>query len=605
MLHDTKRVFFFSLIFCLAGCGQNSQLEPVSIKILTAKEIVTLESVAGNALAILNDEIVGVGELAALKTRLKSEYPALKIDVDTQFEHEVFVPGFINQHDHPWLAALTLSSNVVSFEDWVLPHRTFPKASSQSEYRSHLKKLVSEHQDKDALFLSWGYHKLWHGPLTREILDGINNQIPMAIWQRSVHEFIVNTKALELFEIDQTFIDGLTAQQRNQTNLAEGHFWELGLQALSGSLFKHIVKPKSYLESLEMVKNYWHSAGTTLVVEPGGLVNKNLSIMQNHVFASNDNPFHMDYIVDGKTMALHHMDELFEKTQEVQTWGEGMSRFLPKQIKLFSDGAVFSQLMQMSEGYTDGHHGEWIMEPELFRAAFKQYWDAGYQIHVHQNGDAGLDLVLDTLEENLKRNPRNDHRTVIVHFSYSREDQVKRLNELGAIVSVNPYYPVALAEMYSEVGVGAERSHAMVRMGDLNKHNVNYSLHSDMPMAPGQPLYLMWCAVNRISINGNVIAPEQAISAEQALRAVTINAAYSMQLEEKIGSLKAGKTANVTVLNQNPLTVSPEKIKDIEVLATVHEGRILPVKVGQYKAVSMGKQMAVYWDLIWFKLFGR
>lgn len=78
-----------------------------------------------------------------------------------------------------------------------------------------------------------------------------------------------------------------------------------------------------------------------------------------------------------------------------------------------------------------------------------------------------------------------------------------------------------------------------------------------------------------------------------------------MQLEGKIGSLKAGKTANVTVLKQNPLTVSPEKIKDIEVLATVHEGRILPVKVGQYKSVSMGKQMAVYWDLIWFKLFGR
>lgn len=605
MLHDTKRVFFLSLIFCLAGCGQSSQLDPASIKILTAKEIVTLEPVAGNALAILNDEIVGIGELAALKTRLKSEYPDLKIDVDTQFEHEIFVPGFINQHDHPWLAALTLSSNVVSFEDWVLPHRTFPKASSQSEYRSQLTKLASEHQNKDALFLSWGYHRLWHGPLTREILDSINNEIPMVIWQRSVHEFIVNTKALELFEIDQTFIDGLTQQQRNQTNLEEGHFWELGLQALSGSLFKHIVKPKPYLESLEMVKNYWHSAGTTLVVEPGGLINKNLSIMQNHVFASNDNPFHMDYIVDGKTMALQHMDELFEKTQEIQTWGEGMSRFLPKQIKLFSDGAVFSQLMQMSEGYTDGHHGEWIMEPELFRAAFKQYWDAGYQIHVHQNGDAGLDLVLDTLEENLKRNPRNDHRTVIVHFSYSREDQVKRLNELGAIVSVNPYYPVALAEMYSEVGVGAERSHAMVRMGDLNKHNVNYSLHSDMPMAPGQPLYLMWCAVNRISINGNVIAPEQAISAEQALRAVTINAAYSMQLEGKIGSLKAGKTANVTVLKQNPLTVSPEKIKDIEVLATVHEGRILPVKVGQYKSVSMGKQMAVYWDLIWFKLFGR
>ena len=599
----TKRVFILSLIFCFTGCGQGTQSESSPIKILTAKEVVTLESVAGNAVAMLNDKIVGVGNLETLTSTLKGKYPEHDIEVDTQFEHQVFVPGFINQHDHPWLAALTLSSNVVSFEDWVLPHRTYPKASTQSEYRHQLAKLVSEHQNKNELFLSWGYHKLWHGPLTRDILDGINNDIPIAVWQRSVHEFIVNTKALELFEIDQAFIDGLTPQQRSQTSLANGHFWELGLQALSGSLFKHIVKPKPYLESLEMVKNYWHSAGTTLVVEPGGLVNKNLSIMQNHVFASNDNPFHMDYIVDGKTMALQHMDELFEKTQEVQTWGDGMSRFLPKQIKLFSDGAVFSQLMQMSEGYTDGHHGEWIMEPALFKSAFEKYWDAGYQIHVHQNGDAGLDLVLDTLEENLKRNPRNDHRTVIVHFSYSREDQVKRLNALGAIVSVNPYYPVALAEMYSDVGVGAERSHAMVRLGDLNQHQVNYSLHSDMPMAPGQPLYLMWCAVNRISINGNVIGADQSITAEQALKAVTINAAYSMQLEKEIGSLKTGKTANITILKQNPLTVPTGTIKDIEVVATVHEGRIFPVNIGETKPVSFSKMLLVYWDLMMFKLF--
>jgi predicted amidohydrolase YtcJ len=372
--------------------------------------------------------------------------------------------------------------------------------------------------------------------------------------------------------------------------------------AISSQLFKQLIQPKKYIESLEMLKNYWHSAGSTLVVEPGGLVNKNLSILQNHVFASDSNPFHMDYIVDGKTMALQHMEQLLEKTEEIQTWGEGMSRFMPKQIKLFSDGAVFSQLMQMYEGYTDGHHGEWIMQPDLFKEAFKRYWNAGYQIHVHQNGDAGLDMVLDTLEENMRLNPRKDHRTVIVHFSYTRAEQVSRLNDLGAIVSVNPYYPVALAEMYSDVGVGAERSHAMVRMGDLTKEGVNFSLHSDIPMAPGQPLFLMWCAVNRISLNGNVIAPEQSITAEQALRGVTINAAYSMHLEGTLGTLTMGKIANITILKDNPLTVNPVKIKDIEVVATIHEGRVLPVKKGLYREVTYWEMIPVYWNLIMSKL---
>lgn len=372
--------------------------------------------------------------------------------------------------------------------------------------------------------------------------------------------------------------------------------------ALSGQLFKHVVQPSAFIDGLEMLRDYWQSAGSTHVVEPGGIVNKNLSIMQNTVFSSENNPFHMDYIADGKTMALKHMDTLLQSTQELQTWGEGMSRYYPKQVKLFSDGAVFSQLMQLSDGYLDGHHGEWIMQPDLFKAAFKQYWEAGYQIHVHQNGDAGLDLILNTLAENLERHPRENHRTVIVHFSYSRLEQVEQIKQLGAIVSVNPYYPVALAEKYSEVGVGPERSQEMVRLGDLTKEGVNFSLHSDMPMAPGKPLYLMWCAVNRIGSHGEVVGEQQVIRAEQALRAVTINAAYSMGLENEMGSIEKNKFANITVLKENPLTVDPLTIKDIPVMATIHEGRVFKVGETKFEEVSAWVKIKMYVNIIWHKV---
>ena len=603
LLNILSVVACFFVVQLLSGCTPEDSDNQNVIRVLKAQTVLTLEGKNTNAVAMLNKRIIGVDDYNALLESLPNTYPNHRILIDAQFANDVITPGFINQHDHPWLAALTLSSHVISIEDWELPHATYLKAQTPQQYLQILKTMVAEHTEDDGLFLSWGYHKLWHGELTRDMLDAIGPDIPMAIWQRSVHEFILNTKALQLMEIDETFVNSLPPEQKQQTNYAHGHFWESSLMALSGKLFKHIVKPKSYLSALNMVKNYWQSAGTTLVVEPGGLLNKNLSIMQNHIFSQPENPFHMDYIVDGKTMAQNHMADLLASTEEVaNTWGEGMSRYLPKQVKLFSDGAVFSQLMQMSQGYSDGHHGEWIMQPDVFKQAFEQYWDAGYQIHVHQNGDAGLDMVLDTLADNMQRNPRQDHRTVIVHFSYSRQDQVTRLKELGAIVSVNPYYPVALAEMYSEVGVGAERSHAMVRLGDLVKQDVSFSLHSDMPMAPGQPLFLMWCAVNRMSNQGNIIGPEHTITAEQALRAVTLNAAYSMQLEQDIGSIKVGKLANFTVLKQNPLTVDPITIKDIEVLATVHEGRILKTQQGQYEQVSIFKLMAVYWDLIWLKI---
>lgn len=592
---------FLALSLIAGLCACNSS-EP-NLVLYKAKEIVTLSDKKGDAVLVRGDKIVKVGSYK----KMLQEFSETDLKIDLQFQNEVFVPGFINQHDHPWLAALTLDSHVISIEDWDLPSGFYPKAENQAQFRSLLTNYLESHTDQDTLFLSWGYHRLWHGELNRSILDEINNQVPIAIWQRSVHEFIFNTKALELLDINQDFIATLTELQQSQIHFENGHFWEAGLSALSSKLFTKIVQPKKYLQALYMVREYWQKSGSTLVVEPGGLTNKNLTIMQNAVFASSDNPFHMDYIVDGKTMATKHMPELLEKTEEVRTWGEGMSRYLPKQVKLFSDGAVFSQLMQLSEGYLDGHHGEWIMEPDVFKTAFEKYWDAGYQIHVHQNGDAGLDMVLDVLEDNLKRNPRENHRTVIVHFSYSRSDQIKRIKQLGAVVSVNPYYPVALADMYSEVGVGPERAHSMVRLGELQKAGVSYSLHSDMPMAPGKPLYLMWCAVNRITHNGNVVAPEQSVTAEQALRAITLDAAYSMQLENELGSIEAGKFANITVLDSNPLLVNPNDIKDISVVGTIHEGRTFlsddEKNTTMVNQVTLTQLAKVYGELILEKLF--
>ena len=128
--------------------------------------------------------------------------------------------------------------------------------------------------------------------------------------------------------------------------------------------------------------------------------------------------------------------------------------FFPKQIKFFADGAIISQLMQMKDGYLDGHRGEWIMPPEQLEERARLFWNAGYQIHTHVNGDLGLEVVLNILEKLMAEDPRADHRSVIVHFANSSEEQVARIARLGAIVSANPYYPVGFADKYSEYGLG-------------------------------------------------------------------------------------------------------------------------------------------------------
>jgi predicted amidohydrolase YtcJ len=225
------------------------------------------------------------------------------------------------------------------------------------------------------------------------------------------------------------------------------------------------------------------------------------------------------------------------------------------------------------------------MDLDFFDRSFRVYWDAGYQIHVHVNGDAGLDMVLNTLEKNMRRHPRNDHRTVIVHFAVSQKDQVERIKQLGAIVSANAYYPTALADNYSKAGLGPERANSMVRMGDVERAGISYSYHSDMPMAPADPLFLMWCGVNRITSSGRVAGEGQRVSREGALRAVTLDAAYSLKMEKEIGSIASGKLANFTILGDNPVTCDPAKIRDIAVWGTVMEGRVPPVARGEERAM--------------------
>jgi predicted amidohydrolase YtcJ len=256
----------------------------------------------------------------------------------------------------------------------------------------------------------------------------------------------------------------------------------------------------------------------------------------------------------------------------------GKVSFLSNQIKLFADGAIVSQLMQMKEGYTDGHKGEWIATPQEIRAATKLYWDAGYQIHIHQNGDLGLEVVLDALDRCMRETPRYDHRTVLVHFANSTEDQVARVARLGAIVSANPYYVTAFADRYSQMGLGPQRAYQMVRLGSLVRRNVPISLHSDLPIGPARPLFNAWCAVNRTTTSGRIAGEDQRISVQQALRAITIDAAYSWRMEQEMGSIAPGKLANFTVLDEDPLAVDPMKLKDIPIWGTVFEGRVYPIK---------------------------
>ena len=204
------------------------------------------------------------------------------------------------------------------------------------------------------------------------------------------------------------------------------------------------------------------------------------------------------------------------------------------------------------------------------------FWDAGVVIHCHVNGDRGVDVVLDILEGLQAGHPRPDHRFTLEHFGYSTEDQNRRLHALGALVSAQPNYLYVLSGKYAERGLGWDRASQISRLGSLESLGTVVALHSDMTMAPVDPLFLAWLATNRVNMDGNVMAPSERLSLHKALRAITIDAAYVLGMESEIGSIATGKRADFAILEQDPYKVGVEGLKDIPVWGVVFEGKAYP-----------------------------
>jgi predicted amidohydrolase YtcJ len=593
----TASLAIFTAPLALADGSVNEQMtkalekEPALTKtapatIFVAREVITMEpgNPSGDAVVVSGKRIVAAGKLEDLKKALGDR----PYTVDETFASKIVMPGFIDQHLHPILGALTLAVEVIAPEDWNLPGKSFKAANNEEEYRSRLKAAEANLKTPDEWLLTWGYHWLWHGKLDRKALDEISATRPIAVWQRSCHEFILNTAGLRALGLAEEMTKG-KGLASEQSNWEEGHFWETGLNLMVLPMMKVLAKPERLAFGLKQMVAYEHANGVTAYNEPGALYTPDMWKLYEQILGAADTPMYSTFLADGRGIPDRvGLEKALDATEDqIAVAPEGAGKklmFFPKQVKLFADGAIISQLMQMKDGYLDGHKGEWIIPPAELEKRAKLYWDAGYQIHIHVNGDLGLDAVLDVLERRMRENPRADHRTVIVHFANSTEEQVERAARLGAIVSANPYYTTGFADKYGQFGLGPKRADTMVRAASVLKNKMSLSYHSDLPMGPSDPLYFVWAGVNRITPSGRVAGPEQRIPVDAALRAITINAAYSWRKEHEIGSIAPGKIANFTVLDENPYEVAPEKLKDVPVWGTVFEGRVFPVPAGLKRA---------------------
>jgi len=152
----------------------------------------------------------------------------------------------------------------------------------------------------------------------------------------------------------------------------------------------------------------------------------------------------------------------------------------------------------------------------------------------------------------------------------------RRMATLGMCVNLFANHVFYWGEQHRAITMGPSRALRLDACGTALAEGVPLAIHSDTPVTPVDPLFTMWCAVNRLTPTGRVLGEGERISPAQALHAVTLGAAYTLNLDHAIGSIDVGKFADFAVLDDNPLEVAPEAIKDIGVHATVMGGRVFP-----------------------------
>jgi len=572
----TKNIFLLVLGICLLFSCKEEKKERVEENQATVyynADIITME---GDSPQYAEAVVVKEGKITFVGASDEAMKVAGAGHRMVDLGGKTLLPGLIEPHLHPSLAAIMLQNEIIAPYDWKLPSGTKKGVQGEEAYRQRITESIKNNAQDDKMYFIWGYHQLWHGDLNRELLNGIAGDKPVGIIHRSFHEIFLNDAAIERLGIKESEYEG-----NPQVNWEKGHFFEGGWLALVPKMAPILLEPTSYLQGLSTMSELLLQNGITTIAEPGFPSSDFDGELQLLMKEMEKNPPYDVYLIPSGTQlySMKGSNEealAFIKTLDtVKAFNRSNVKFLPKQVKLFSDGAIYSQLMQMKDGYTDGHDGEWMTPLDLFEEQLMLYWNNEYKIHVHANGDLGQQMVIDLVKKAQEKQPREDHRLTLHHMGYFDDSMAQEVADLGIEASVNPYYLWALADKYSEFGLGEERAKNLVAIKSLTDRNIPVSFHSDFSMAPVEPLTLAWTAINRETSQGSKVSQDQKISVFKGLKAVTIDAARTLNLEDRIGSIKVNKLANFTILDENPFEIDPIKIKDIKIDGVIYNGKYI------------------------------
>ena len=533
------------------------------------------------AVAIKDGRIYSVGSLAEMKSWMKDG----TYTVNSDFANDIITPGLIEAHSHFTMLAIFMAKTYVGY--WDFPGfngSTITALKTKADVINRLKEADKKLQDPKEVLFAWGYDPIYFNlqDLTASDLDTVSKTRPIFVLNASEHIGYVNSVLLNQLKYNaQTKIPGVVKGKDGKPNGVLQEMAAAGPAVMS--FYKQLFSAKSYKQNLYGLADTAHRLGLTTFSEflYGGPGENIMTQVMNTAAHDPQFPQRMVLIYDG---ALLYMQETKAPGQGIAHLNDLMKLNSTKlnfgQVKFVSDGSIqgFTARLKWPGYFNGAPNGIFNTTTDALKQEALPFWKAGYPMHFHVNGDEATESVLDALQYLQSTAPRTPALAMLEHDQLASPEQFKRTKQLGAFVNLFANHLYYWGDQHYSILLGPDRANRMDDAALAKRMGVIFSLHTDSPVTPLGPLHSMWAAMNRVTASGRVLGASERISAEDALRAVTLNAAYLLNLQNEIGSIAIGKRADFTILARDPLTEPAMSIKDIPVLATISDGVVFPVK---------------------------
>jgi len=493
--------------------------------------------------------------------------------LDRRFADKVLMPGLVEGHSHA--SEGTLWHHVyVGFFDRLDPEgRTWPGATSIDAMVARLAAAEAALADPAQPLSGWALDPIHFGGrrVARGDLDRVSATRPIGVMHASGHILNVNSRALELAGMLRGGIDH-PGVPLGEDGLPTGEM--KGPDAMT-PVGRHVGFERDLLsadeEGFRRFGRLCARRGVTTATDLANPLPPAAADMMLRVAGEESFPAR---IVALRLMRGISPSEVVAHALELRARSIDRLRF--GMIKVVADGSIqgFSARLRAPGYYNGAPNGLWYVAPEDLREVYARALAAGVQIHTHTNGDQATELALDALEHALRLHPWHDHRFTLQHCQLADAAQFRRMKALGMCVNLFPNHHFFWGDQHYAMTVGPERAERMNACATALATGVPLAIHSDAPVTPLGPLFTAWCAVNRRTASGRVLGGAERIGVADALRTITLDAAWTLRLDGEIGSIECGKRADFAVLEDDPETIGAEKLKDVRIWGTVLGGRV-------------------------------